>query len=74
MVVETVIETVRVFQTNNNNNATNAQRPADAGRFHKTIEYKQASRHNVFQSAILHNIEMSLRCKIGSKVLRIIVA
>ena len=46
-----------------------AQRPADAGGFHKTVEYKQTSRHNVFESAILHNIEMSLRlvrCKIVS--------
>ena len=52
-----------------NANINNAQRPADAGGFHKTLEYKQTSRHNVFESAILHNIEMSLRlirCKIVS--------
>ena len=52
-----------------NANINNAQRPADAGGFHKTVEYKQTSRHNVFESAILHNIEMSLRlirCKIVS--------
>ncbi len=50
-------------------NINHAQRPADAGGFHKTVEYKQTSRHTVFESAILHNIEMSLRlirCKIGS--------
>ena len=52
-----------------NANINNAQRPADAGGFHKTVEYKQTSRHNVFERAILHNIEMSLRlirCKIVS--------
>ena len=52
-----------------NANINNAQRHADAGGFHKTVEYKQTSRHNAFESAILHNIEMSLRlirCKIGS--------
>ena len=52
-----------------NANINNAQRPADAGGFHKTVEYKQTSRHNVFESAILHNIDLSLRlirCKIGS--------
>ena len=37
-----------------NANINNAQRPADAGGFHKTVEYKQTSRHNVFESAILH--------------------
>ena len=44
-------------------------RPVDAGGFHKTVEYKQTSRHTVFESVILHTIEMSLRlirCKIGS--------
>ena len=52
-----------------NVNINNAQRPADAGGFHKTVEYKQTSRHNVLESAILHNIGMYLRlirCKIGS--------
>ena len=39
-----------------NVNINYAQRPADAGGFHKTVEYKQTSRHNVFGSAILHNI------------------
>ena len=52
-----------------NANINHAQHPADAGGFHKTVEYKQTSRHTVFESAILHNIEMSLRlirCKIRS--------
>ena len=52
-----------------NANINNVQRPADAGGFHKTVEYRQTLRHNVFESAILHNIEMSLRPirrKIGS--------
>ena len=55
-----------------NANINLAQRLAYAGGFHKTLEYKQTSRLNVFESAILRNIEMSLRlihCKIGSEIL-----